>query len=81
MFFLAILILAASTTPDTNESDVAPQFRPLVSKDIYTGSLNILLFSKGMCLRLSNLEWAIRSPSSMWAVCRPTNFSGAVDSA
>ena len=48
MFFLAILILAASTTPDTNESDVAPQFRPLVSKDIYTGSLNILLFSKGM---------------------------------
>lgn len=48
MFFLAILILAASTTPDTNESDVAPQFCPLVSKDIYTGSLNILLFSKGM---------------------------------
>ncbi|MBT7352073.1 MAG: hypothetical protein HN811_06395, partial [Phycisphaerae bacterium] len=62
MFFVAILILAASTTPATYEADVAPQFRPLVSKDIYTGRLARMQTAAGDNLSESMIRAAAASP-------------------
>ena len=57
-----MLILAVSTTPATYEADVAPQFRHLVSKDIYAGRLARMQTAAGDNLSESMLRAAAASP-------------------
>ena len=60
--FVAMLNLAANTTPTTYEADVAPQFRLLVSNAIYAGRLARMQTAAGDNLSESMTRAAAASP-------------------